>query len=141
MRLPRALASIVLIVLAVTAGAATSRTTGQVKLHASPDARSATTATLPAGAIVEVSSCSASWCRVTWQGRSGWASRRYLTSPTQQKAGHGYRNSDGDWIPSPTQSPNGPPKGATAQCNDGTYSFSRHRSGTCSHHGGVRQWL
>ena len=35
----------------------------------------------------------------------------------------------------------GPPPGATAQCNDGTYSFSQHHSGTCSHHGGVAQWL
>src|SRR3989449_5751163 len=34
-----------------------------------------------------------------------------------------------------------PPTGATARCRDGTYSFSRHRSGTCSHHGGVAAWL
>src|SRR6516165_9521717 len=34
-----------------------------------------------------------------------------------------------------------PPPGATALCRDGTYSFSRHRSGTCSHHGGVARWL
>jgi len=34
-----------------------------------------------------------------------------------------------------------PPPGATARCRDGTYSFSKHRSGTCSHHGGVAQWL
>ena len=34
-----------------------------------------------------------------------------------------------------------PPAGATAQCRDGTYSFSQHRSGTCSHHGGVARWL
>jgi uncharacterized protein DUF3761 len=33
------------------------------------------------------------------------------------------------------------PAGATARCRDGTYSFSRHRSGTCSHHGGVAAWL
>lgn len=33
------------------------------------------------------------------------------------------------------------PPGATARCNDGTYSFSQHRSGTCSHHRGVAQWL
>src|SRR2546427_8715340 len=33
------------------------------------------------------------------------------------------------------------PTGATARCRDGTYSFSRHRSGTCSHHGGVAMWL
>ncbi|WP_442893084.1 DUF3761 domain-containing protein [Amycolatopsis sp. VC5-11] len=31
--------------------------------------------------------------------------------------------------------------GATAQCNDGTYSYSQHRSSTCSDHGGVEQWL
>jgi hypothetical protein len=31
--------------------------------------------------------------------------------------------------------------GPTALCNDGTYSYSTHRQGTCSHHGGVAQWL
>jgi hypothetical protein len=30
------------------------------------------------------------------------------------------------------------PRGATAQCADGSYSFSEHARGTCSHHGGVR---
>jgi hypothetical protein len=34
-----------------------------------------------------------------------------------------------------------PPPGATARCRDGTYSYSKHRSGTCSQHGGVAQWL
>src|SRR4051812_47143680 len=34
-----------------------------------------------------------------------------------------------------------PPPGASARCRDGTYSFSQHHSGTCSHHGGVAQWL
>lgn len=29
----------------------------------------------------------------------------------------------------------------TALCKDGTYSYSQTRSGTCSHHGGVAQWL
>ena len=33
------------------------------------------------------------------------------------------------------------PKGATAKCKDGTYSMSQHHSGTCSHHGGVSDWL
>jgi hypothetical protein len=33
------------------------------------------------------------------------------------------------------------PAGATARCRDGTYSFSQHRAGTCSHHGGVAAWL
>lgn len=33
------------------------------------------------------------------------------------------------------------PAGATAKCNDGTYSHSAHRSGSCSGHGGVAEWL
>src|SRR5205807_4116499 len=31
--------------------------------------------------------------------------------------------------------------GPTAQCRDGRYSYSQHRSGTCSHHGGVARWI
>ncbi|PBC76186.1 uncharacterized protein DUF3761 [Streptomyces sp. TLI_235] len=31
--------------------------------------------------------------------------------------------------------------GETAECNDGTASFSATFSGTCSHHGGVRYWF
>ena len=30
--------------------------------------------------------------------------------------------------------------GASAQCRDGSYSHSQHRSGTCSGHHGVAQW-
>jgi len=51
-----------------------------------------------------------------------------------------YTNSDGNSVHSPGHS-DSVPAGATAQCNDGTYSFSQHRQGTCSHHGGVEQWL
>lgn len=35
--------------------------------------------------------------------------------------------------------PNGP-GGATAKCRDGSYSHSKHRRGTCSHHHGVARW-
>lgn len=62
----------------------------------------------------------------------------------QQQAGDCgyYTNSQGRTVPRPcgdvrTQSP---PQGATAICRDGSYSFSRHHSGTCSGHGGVRNW-
>ncbi len=51
-----------------------------------------------------------------------------------------YRNSDGDLIPRPTKSVT-QPVGATARCRDGSYSFSRHHQGTCSHRGGVAEWL
>lgn len=42
---------------------------------------------------------------------------------------------------SSSHSGSGAPAGATARCNDGSYSWSQHHSGTCSHHGGVATWL
>ena len=51
-----------------------------------------------------------------------------------------YVNSKGQTVPRP-ENCSAPPKGATAQCRDGTYSFSQSRRGTCSHHGGVAKWL
>ena len=41
----------------------------------------------------------------------------------------------------PVPTPPPPPDGPTAICNDGWVSYSQHRRGTCSHHGGVREWL
>ncbi|MFA5127631.1 MAG: DUF3761 domain-containing protein [Patescibacteria group bacterium] len=53
-----------------------------------------------------------------------------------------YTNSDGNTVHSPAYTTdNTVPAGATAQCRDGTYSFSQHRSGTCSGHHGVAKWL
>jgi hypothetical protein len=53
-----------------------------------------------------------------------------------------YRNVDGLCVHRPVKTQNsGVPAGATAQCRDGSYSFSQHRRGTCSHHGGVARWL
>jgi hypothetical protein len=51
-----------------------------------------------------------------------------------------YVNTDGITVCSPYSAPSAA-AGATAQCVDGTYSFSLHHSGTCSHHGGVSTWL
>jgi uncharacterized protein DUF3761 len=51
-----------------------------------------------------------------------------------------YTNKNGQRVQSPTYSDT-IPSGATAQCRDGTYSFSRNHRGTCSHHGGVARWL
>lgn len=51
-----------------------------------------------------------------------------------------YTNVDGNQVHSPAYAPN-VPQGASARCRDGTYSFSQNRRGTCSHHGGVAEWL
>jgi len=48
-----------------------------------------------------------------------------------------YTNVSGHRIHSPVFSGNRP-AGATAHCADGSWSFSEHARGTCSHHGGVR---
>lgn len=47
-----------------------------------------------------------------------------------------YRNSDGICVHSPSDNQSG----ATAKCRDGSYSYSLHRRGTCSGHGGVAVW-
>lgn len=49
-----------------------------------------------------------------------------------------YINSAGQTVCRPSTQNTG---GATAICRDGSYSYSRSRRGTCSHHGGVRTWL
>ncbi|MFK3738487.1 DUF3761 domain-containing protein [Massilia sp. TN1-12] len=53
-----------------------------------------------------------------------------------------YKTKDGREVHSPSTSTHGQvPANASAKCRDGTYSFSQHRRGTCSHHGGVDTWL
>lgn len=53
-----------------------------------------------------------------------------------------YVNSSGNCVqdPSAPQPGGGVPSGATAQCRDGDFSYSQHRAGTCSGHGGVSVW-
>jgi hypothetical protein len=44
------------------------------------------------------------------------------------------------YTPPPTYAPPRPymaPDMPSARCRDGIYSYSLHRSGTCSHHGGI----
>lgn len=52
------------------------------------------------------------------------------------ESGSHYTNVDGNSIHSPMRADHRP-AGATAHCADGTWSFSQHRRGTCSHHGGI----
>jgi hypothetical protein len=63
--------------------------------------------------------------------------RRTLPPAT---SGRSYVNVDGVRVPSPVFSET-KPAGSTARCRDGSYSFSRHRRGTCSYHGGVAEWF
>jgi hypothetical protein len=61
-------------------------------------------------------------------------------SPSARCGASAYTNSNGDCVPRPIAAPTAP-AGATAKCKDGTFSFSKTRSGTCSGHKGVAEWL
>ncbi|WP_085130827.1 DUF3761 domain-containing protein [Mycolicibacter engbaekii] len=60
-----------------------------------------------------------------------------LDPPTPSRIATGPPNGS----PSGGVGPGGPPPNATARCRDGDYSYSTHRSGTCSRHGSVSEWL
>jgi len=116
-------------------------------------------ATIPAGTNVKLAeNCVCEWIRVYYNGKTGYVSSKYLNSGQQKnflrseeattsrpenasasRIRH-YTNVAGQRVQSPTKY-NSIPAGATAKCRDGTYSFSKNRRGTCSHHGGVAKWL
>jgi len=124
-------------------------TTATIRIREQPAPTAKTVAILAEGTRVRLYRCSEGWCGVSVQRTAGYALEEFLT--TQQRPdggcpatpkGRAYVNSDGQWVPSPTRTADGqPPQGATAKCRDRTFTFSRHRQGTCSHHGGVAEWL
>ena len=120
-------------------------TTARVTVRTQPLASATAVVHLPAGTLVRRYACTGGWCRVAIERHLGYALEEYLGRNAAQAApdqGRGYVNSSGQWVPSPTRTPdNQPPAGATARCRDGTFSFSQSRSGTCSYHGGVAEWL
>lgn len=122
----------------------TAYTTAAVTLRAKPDPQSRSVARLAAESPVHVTRCENGWCQAQVKDLSGYLPRAALSLDPNGSfvEGAGYTNSQGEKVRSPTRTAdNQPPPGATAQCRDGTYSFSRSRRGTCSHHGGVSKWL
>lgn len=117
---------------------------------------------IPKGTSVLIDEdCDCKWVPVEYRGYIGYISTKYLSNSAPRKAVkkgkrfspyrnisyslpkssvRHYTNVDGYRVQSPTHY-NSTPAGATALCRDGTYSFSRSRRGTCSHHGGVARWL
>lgn len=91
----------------------------------------------------EVNSGNKVWYRVRYGGGEAYVYSSVVTStaprPTAQPQVSAPQNPA---VSAPVQ-PAAPshPAGATARCRDGTYSYSQNRRGTCSHHGGVAQWL
>lgn len=121
-------------------------TTTNLRMRSDTTTTSEIITVIPNGTSVTLSEdCTCDWILVSYQGKTGYVSSKYLTKT--KPAGHidhgpvkYYTNSAGERVQSPTHY-NSAPEGATALCRDGTYSFSRSRRGTCSHHGGVARWL
>lgn len=95
--------------------------------------------------VYAVGDLAGGWSQVIYNYKVGYVYTSNLTSEgnhtyTPSTRIRYYTNSAGQRVQSPTYYPSAP-RGATARCVDGTYSFSRNRRGTCSHHGGVAQWL
>jgi hypothetical protein len=62
-----------------------------------------------------------------------------VAAPANGSSDAYYTNVSGHQVHRPVHA-SSRPAGASAQCGDGSYSFSEHHRGTCSHHGGVARW-
>lgn len=130
-------------------------TVGVVNFRTGPAVSENKICLLPKGTVIAIVQDTVeyeNWTRISYNGEIGYVSNSSLKSTPTSSAKYGYSstptskevtyytNSRGTKVQSPTYYST-TPAGATATCNDGTYSFSRSRRGTCSHHGGVRVWL
>lgn len=138
--------------------------TENLNMRYGPSTEYAIIGVIPKGTAVTIDEdCDCKWIPIEYCGYIGYVSTRYLSSnnprqnvskkenksytysPSTTYSIHRsnvkhYTNVDGYRVQSPTRY-SSTPAGATALCRDGTYSFSRNRRGTCSHHGGVARWL
>lgn len=161
---------ILLILSCLTCAYAQSRTatvtSERANLRDSPNATAEVKQEVPVGTLIKVLDRKAAWYVVRVGDQVGWmhgntfrfgsgmiepaAAAEGSISPNLESnnrrrppsssSGRSYINKDGERVPSPVFRDR-VPAGATAQCRDGSYSFSQNRRGTCSHHGGVARWL
>ena len=127
-------------------------TISSINLRESTSSSSKSLLIIPKGVSISIQECANGWCKTNYNDLSGYGSSKLIhytseisnDNTTNSSQVHGkvkhYTNSSGERIQSPTHYASAP-EGATAICRDGTYSFSRNRRGTCSHHGGVKKWL
>lgn len=153
---------------AADCSAFTRYVTANLNLRYGPGTEYPVMSVIPKGTSVTIAEdCDCKWVPIEYCGQIGYISTRYLSSipkkkytkeirrysqrqldysvnrsisQVSQRYVRHYTNIYGERVQSPTYY-NSTPAGATALCRDGTYSFSRSRRGTCSHHGGVARWL
>lgn len=130
-------------------------TTANLNVRTGPGTNYEVISVIPKGTVISQSDdCDCEWILVEYDKKIGYISAKYVSAASPQTVGVNkksdeaqsqdlikyYTNSAGVKVQSPTIY-SSVPKGATALCRDGTYSFSKSRKGTCSHHGGVAKWL
>lgn len=153
--------SLLLTLFSIDGAAVVRYVTANLNLRYGPGTDYEIITTLPKGTLVTIDEdCDCKWVPVEYRGYIGYISTKYLSCKTPRRevkkdrqlppynytytvpkgSVRYYTNSNGYRVQSPTHY-SSVPAGATALCRDGTYSFSRSRRGTCSHHGGVARWL
>lgn len=135
-------------------------TTAEVNLRSDPNTECNIICKVSKGSLVSIIEELEGWTKIVFNKQTGYVNNNYvklfngsnssskssnsynysLTSESKSTNVKYYTNSKGEKVQSPTYYSK-PPSGATAECRDGTYSFSKNRRGTCSHHGGVKRWL
>ncbi len=117
-------------------------TRSSINLRVSPTKQSLSLYVIPVGTNLIKYDCNNNWCLVLYDGNYGFVYKKYLKSSfvNQPNTRNSYINTRGNRVQSPSYY-DSPPYNASAECNDGTYSFSESRRGTCSGHGGVKRWL
>jgi uncharacterized protein YgiM (DUF1202 family) len=156
-RMKRFILFVASLMLTITLWGQLYSTTAVVKLRDQASGEGTVITTIPKGTLLTVTDETEGWGKVTYKKNSGYINTSYLKlfntgneSGSTKSAFNNpsdsagkikyYKNSQGVKVQSPTYYSKAP-AGATAVCWDGTYSFSKSRRGTCSHHGGVKKWL
>lgn len=129
----------------------TKVTTAEVNFRSAPEITATKICTIPKGTVLSVVDSGISlgvWLAIRYHGEVGYIHSAYVkqqsTAKPQIRPGSTHKKRYSNTARKRTQSStydDGIPNGATAVCNDGTYSYSQNHRGTCSHHGGVKKWL
>lgn len=103
---------------------------------------------IPKGTPVTIAEdCDCKWIPVQYNGTVGYVSTKYLSKEKPsldvkiKRQIKYYTNSKGERVQSPTKYSSAPGWLQLHYVEMVSYSFSRSRRGTCSHHGGVKKWL
>lgn len=131
----------------------TKFTSVDVNLRKSPGVKGNKICNIPKGtevSIVQFNTRNNNWVKINYKGIEGFVNGKYLKDASLDTKiyhkGKTYNKSVKHYKelkvkPHSNKHYNSVPAGACAECNDGTYSYSQNRRGTCSHHGGVKRWL